>query len=135
LSTIRTGVGMGISLGLLMSVLLWTTASPAQAQTVDECQAKINDLRTATQSANFTGQNAAKDQAGLIGKLGSASTKLNQGKFVDARANLVSFRAKVEDLDQQGKIAHEDAVALIADADDAIACVQDLINAQATSAA
>jgi hypothetical protein len=126
---------MGISLGLLMSVLLWTTASPAQAQTVDECQAKINDLRTATQSANFTGQNAAKDQAGLIGKLGSASTKLNQGKFVDARANLVSFRAKVEDLDQQGKIAHEDAVALIADADDAIACVQDLINAQATSAA
>jgi hypothetical protein len=71
----------------------------------------------------------------LIGKLGSASTKLNQGKFVDARANLVSFRAKVEDLDQQGKIAHEDAVALIADADDAIACVQDLIDAQGTSGA
>jgi hypothetical protein len=115
-----------------MSVLLWATASPAQAQTVDgECQAEINDLRTATQSATFTGQNAAKDQAGLIGKLNSASTKLNQGKFSDARANLVSFRAKVEDLDQQGKIDHEDAVALIADADEVIAC----IDAQATPAA
>jgi hypothetical protein len=126
---------MGILLGLLMSVLLWATASPAQAQTLGECQAKINDLRTATLSANFTGQNAAKDQAGIIGKLDSANAKLSQGKFLDARTNLERFRAKVEDLDQQGKIDHEDAVALIAGANEAIARVQDLINAQATSAA
>jgi len=126
---------MGILLGLVMSVLLWATAAPAQAQTLGECQAKINDLRTATLSATFTGQNPAKDQAGLIGKLDSANAKLSQGKFLDARTNLESFRAKVEDLDQQGKIDHEDAVALIAGANEAIACVQDLINAQATSAA
>jgi hypothetical protein len=47
----------------------------------------------------------------------------------------VSLGAKVEALDQQGKIAHEDAAALIAGADEAIACVQGLIDAQAASAA
>jgi len=126
---------MGILFGLVMSVLLWATASPAQAQTVKECQAKIRDLRTATLSATFTGQNAMKDQAGLIGKLDSASTKLDQRKFQDALANLQSFRAKVEDLDRQGKIAPADAQTLLAGVNEAIACVQDLIDAQATSAA
>jgi hypothetical protein len=118
---------MGVLLGLVMSVLLWVAAQPAQAQTVDECQAEIAALRTQTENTTFIGQNADKDEAGLIGKLDSASAKLSQGKFLDARANLQSFRAKVEALDQQGKIAHEDAVALIAGADEAIACVQGLI--------
>jgi len=118
-----------------MSVLLWAAASPAHAQTVDECQPDIAALKVQTQNATFIGQNAAKDQAGLVGKLDSASAKLSQGKFQDALANLQSFRAKVVSLDQRGKIAHQDAVNLIAGADQAIACVQDLIDAQATSAA
>ena len=71
----------------------------------------------------------------MIGKLDSASAKVSQGKFADALANLQSFRAKVVALDQQGKIAHEDALTLIAGADEAIACVQSLIDAQATSTA
>ncbi|MDQ3863956.1 MAG: hypothetical protein M3317_10720 [Actinomycetota bacterium] len=133
MSTVRTGVGMGILLGLVLSALLWITAQPAQAQTVDECQADIAALRVQTQNAHFIGQNAAKDQAGLIGKLDSASSKLEEGKFTDALANLQSFRAKVVALDEQGKIAHEDAVVLLAGVDEAIACVQGLINAQATS--
>ena len=136
MSTVRTGVGAGILLGLAMSVLLWAwAASPAHAQTVDECQADIAALKVQTQNATFTGQNAAKDRAGLIGKLDSASAKLNQGKFQDALANLQSFRAKVVALDQQGKIVHQDAENLVAGADDAIACVQDLTDAQSAAAA
>ncbi len=123
MSTTRTGVGVGVLLGLLMSMLLWVAAEPAQAQSVDECQTDIAALRVQTENATFIGQNAAKDVAGLIGKLDSASTKLDQGKFQDALANLQSFRAKVVALDQQGKIAHEDALVLIAGADEAIACV------------
>ena len=135
MSKVRTGVGMSILLGLVLSALLWVAAQPAHAQTVDECQADIAALKVETQNATFMGQNAAKDQAGLIGKLDSASAKLDQGKLQDALANLQSFRAKVVALDQQGKIAHEDALTLIAGADEAIACVQSLIDAQATSTA
>ena len=135
MSKVRTGVGMSILLGLVLSALLWVAAQPAHAQTVDECQADIAALKVETQNATFIGQNAAKDQAGLIGKLESASAKVSQGKFADALANLQSFRAKVVALDQQGKIAHEDALTLIAGADETIACVQSLIDAQATSAA
>ena len=135
MSTVRTGVGMGILLGLVLSALLWVAVQPAHAQNVDECQADIAALKVQTQNATFIGQNAAKDQASLIGKLDSASAKLSQGKFQDALANLQSFRAKVVALDQQGKIDHEDALALIAGADEAIACVQGLIDAQASPAA
>jgi hypothetical protein len=126
---------MGILLGLVLSALLWVAAQPAHAQTVDECQAEIAELKVQTQNTTFIGQSAAKDQAGLIGKLDSASAKLGQGKFQDALANLQSFRAKVVALDQQGKIADEDASTLIAGADEAIACVQGLIDAQTTSTA
>ena len=135
MATVRTSIGMGILLGIVLSALLWIAAQPAQAQTVEECQTDIASLKAQTQNATFIGQNAAKDQAGLIGKLDSASTKLSQGKFQDALANLQSFRAKVVALDQQGKIDHEDAAALIAGADESIACVQGLIDAQATAAA
>jgi hypothetical protein len=135
MSMVRTGVGVSILLGLVLSALLWFTAQPAQAQTVDECQADIAALRVQTQSATFTGQNAVKDQAGLVGKLDSASAKLSQGKFTDALANLQSFRTRVVTLDQQGKISHTDALALIVSADEAIACVQGLIDAQAAPTA
>jgi hypothetical protein len=133
--TVRTGVSMGILLGIVLSALLGVAAQPAQAQTVDECQADIAVLRTQTQSATFVGQNSVKDQAGLIGKLDSASTKLSQGKFQDALANLQSFRARVVALEQQGKILDSDASTLVAGADEAIACVQGLIEAQAARAA
>ena len=135
MSTVRTGIGMGLLLGLVLSALMWVGVQPAHAQSVDECQADIAALKVQTQNATFIGQNAAKDQAGLIGKLDSASAKLSQGKFQDALANLQSFRARVDTLDQQGKIDHEDALALIAGAYETIACVQGLIDAQATPAA
>jgi hypothetical protein len=130
MSTVKTGVGVGILLGIVLSALLWVAAQPAYAQSVDECQADIAALRAQTLSTTFAGQNAARDQAGLVGKLDSASAKLSQGKFQDALANLQSFRAKVVTLEQQGKISPQDAAALITGADEAIACVQGLIDAQ-----
>ena len=114
---------------------MWVAAQPAHAQTIDECQADIAALRAQTKDVTFIGQNAAKDQAGLVGKLDSASTKLSQGKFADALANLQSFRARIVTLDQQDKISHADATALITGADETLACVQGLIDAQATPTA
>jgi hypothetical protein len=132
MSITRTGVGMAILLALVLSAVLWVNAQPVHAQSSTECQAKIDALREATSTAEF---NTLKDQAGLIGKLDSASAKLSQGKFVDARANLMSFRDKVSTLAAQGKLDQEDASNLNALADEAIGCVQDLIDTQASPTA
>jgi hypothetical protein len=132
MSITRTGVGMAILLALVLSAVLWVNAQPVHAQSSTECQAKIDALREATSTAEF---NTPKDQAGLIGKLDSASAKLSQGKFVDARANLMSFRDKVSTLAAQGKLDQEDASNLNALADEAIGCVQDLIDTQASPTA
>ena len=126
MSTVRTGVGMGILLGLLMSVLLWANASPAQAQSVGECQAKINDLQAATQTATFIGQNAEKNRTGLVNKLTNASAKLEEGKNQDAIQKLTDFKTTVSTLNAQGKIAPADAQTLLTGADDVIACIRGL---------
>ena len=111
----------------LVALMLLAAAAPAGATTsAADCQAKIAALRTATLGATFTGQNAAKDQAGLVGKLDSAAAKLDQGKVADALQALTQFRNRVIDLDAQAKIRHDDAITLLAGADDAIACVQNL---------
>jgi hypothetical protein len=131
---VRGGIGIGVLVGLTLSALLmWMTTAPAQAQTLEECQTEITGLRDATVAAETFANE--KDQAGLLGKLDSASVKLERGKYEDALANLRIFRAKVVTLDQQGKIEHEDAARLIADADASIACVQGLIETQVISAA
>ena len=82
MSTVRTGVGMGILLGLLMSVFLWATVSPAQAQTSDfqECEVKITSLEEQTASVTFLGQNPDKSEASLLNKLTQASLKLDADK-------------------------------------------------------
>ena len=100
MSITRTSVSRVILLGLVLSALLWVAAQPANAQSADECQADITALSVQTENATFTGQNAAKDEASLIGKLDSASVKLERGKYDDAPANLESFRANVDTLDQ-----------------------------------
>ena len=118
---------------LLASLLL--AGAPAGAATVQDCQAQIDTLRVQTQGATFIGQNATKDQAGLLGKLDAASTALAAGKNADAIQKLTDFRTKVAQLDAQGKIGHEDAVVLIQGADAAIACVQGLQGASVAQAA
>jgi hypothetical protein len=122
-SNVRASIGMGVLLGLTLSALLmWMTAASAQAQTMQECQAKITDLRATTLAAQ-TSTNE-KDWAGLIGKLDSAGAKLSQGKTQDALINLTSFRDKASTLAAQGKLEQAEADALISGADDAIACLE-----------
>ena len=111
----------------VVAASLGIIAASAFAQTAaDECNAQIEALKARTAATTFVGQNAAKDQAGLKGKLESSQSKLAQGKNQDAIANLTSFRDKVATLAAQGKVSQADADALIAGANDAIACVQGL---------
>ena len=114
-----------VALSLLAALV---AVVPVQAaSSVEDCQAHIANLRTATLSATFTGQNAAKDQANLVAKLDSASTKRTEGKEQDALTALTQFRDKVIILDAQGKIAPADAQTLIAGANAAILCTQNVI--------
>jgi predicted negative regulator of RcsB-dependent stress response len=109
---------------VIVALSVLTVVVPARAQTASECQPQITALRQATVSATFTGQNPAKDQVGLIGKLDSATTKVEQGKIADAVQALTQVRDKVVTLQAQGKIDSGDAAVLIAGADDAIACLE-----------
>ena len=70
----------------------------------------------------------------MLGKLESASAKLSQGKTEDALRNLTSFRDKVGTLAAQGKLDQAEADTLIAGANEAITCVEDL-QVQAPAAA
>lgn len=101
-------------------------AAPANAATVEECQAQITSLRQATANATFVGQQAEKNQNGLLGKLAAASADLTIGKNADAIQKLTDFRTKVEQLNTQGKIAPADAATLIAGSDNAILCIQSI---------
>lgn len=113
-----------VAVSVVLSMLL--TAAPAQAATITECQLQIDALRTQTQQATFTGQNAAKDQAVLLNKLDTASAKLAAGKNADAVQKLTDFHDKVTLLDAQGKLNHEDALVLINGANQIVACIQSL---------
>jgi hypothetical protein len=135
-SNVRASIGLGLLLGLTLSLLMWVSASPAQAETtVDECQAKIAALRLETENATtFLGKNAAKDEAGLLLKLDNANAKLVDGKYADASEKLTDFRNTVIALDAGGKVDPVDASELIAGANEAITCV-DGLGAQALTAA
>jgi hypothetical protein len=131
---VRAGIGVGLLLGLTLSLLMWVSASPAQAETVDKCQAKIAALEDATTSASFSGQNAEKNRTGLLTKLDNASVKLAQGKNADAIQKLTNFRDTVAALNTQVKINPDDANTLISGANDAIACITALQTQTPTAA-
>jgi hypothetical protein len=132
-SNVRASIGVGLLVGLILSLLMWVSVSPAQAD-VDECQAKIAELKLQTQSANFFGQNAEKNKAGLLTKLDNASVKLAEGKNADAIQKLTDFRDTVAALNTQGKINPDDANTLIREANDAIACITALDTQTPTAA-
>jgi hypothetical protein len=134
-SNVRASIGVGLLLGLTLSLLMWgLSASPAQAETVGECQAKIDVLRGQTENATFLGQNAEKNRLGLVTKLDNASSKLAEGKNADAIQKLTNFRDTVAALNTQGKIDPEDANTLILGANDAIACITALQTQTPTAA-
>ena len=125
MSNVRANIGVGLFLlGLTLSLLMWgLSASPVQAETLTDCQAKIDVLRGQTVNATFFGQNAEKNRTGLLTKLDNASVKLTEGKNADAIQKLTNFRDTVAVLNAQGKIDPEDASTLILGANDAIACI------------
>src|SRR5919112_6255369 len=95
-SNVRASIGVGLLLGLTLSLLMWVSASPAQAETLTDCQAKIAALRLETDNATtFLGKNAAKDEAGLLLKLDNANEKLGEGKYLDAIDKLTDFKNAV----------------------------------------
>lgn len=98
-----------------------STATNSAALTAAECQAGIDALRADTAEATFIGRNAAKDEAGLVGKLDEASAKLSLAKYADAVRKLGDFETKVASLLAAGKL--ESSVDLIAAAGGARACI------------
>jgi hypothetical protein len=134
-SNARASIGVGLLLGLTLSLLMWgMSASPAQAETLTDCQAKIDVLRGQTQNATFFGQNAEKNRMGLLTKLDDASAKLAEGKNADAIQKLTNFRDTVAALNTQGKINPDDANTLISGANDAIVCITPLETQTPTAA-
>jgi hypothetical protein len=120
---------------LLILVLIVTTlltsgffVSKAHAQTVEDCQALINQTSTDLAGVTIGGNNPEQTRASLQSKLVGASTKLNEGKFQDAIDKLVDFRTSVEKMAvaPKPKISQADAQLLISDANNAIACIQGL---------
>ena len=136
MSNVRGDIGVGLLVGLTLSVLLMLMATaPAQAETLTDCQAEIAALKLETENATtFLGKNAVKDEAGLLLKLDNANAKLVEGKYADASQKLTDFRNTVIALDVGGKVDPVDASELIAGANEAIAYVEGL-GAQALTAA
>ena len=120
---------------LLIFALLLTllsagfSVSIVQAQTVTDCQALIDQTTADLAGVTISGNNAEQTRASLAAKLSDASTKLTEGKYLDAIEKLLDFRASVEKLAMAAKpkISQGDAQVLITDADNAIACIQGLI--------
>ena len=103
--------------------------STAQAQTVSDCQALIDQTASDLAAVTIGGNNPEQTRASLESKLTGASTKLAEGKYLDAIDKLIDFRTSVEKLASapKPKISQADADLLIADANRAIACIEGLI--------
>ena len=116
---------------LLIAVLAsGFVSTSAQAQTVSECQALIDQTRADLAGVqSIGGKDAVQTKANLDAKLVDASAKLAEGKFEAALAKLIDFRTSIENLAAapKPKISQQDAQLLIADANNAIACIQGLI--------
>ena len=100
------------------------TAAPAAATTVQECQAQIADLRAATADdavTAFTSKQAAKEEAGLLAKLGDASAALPK-KPATAIQKLADYRNHTAKITADGKLVS--SADLVGGADAAIACIQ-----------
>lgn len=111
---------------LSLIALLLTLIVPAAWASIADCILAIDTLELQVQASSFFGQNAAKDEAGLLAKLSAAEQKVGVGKFADAIAKLEEFSAKVRTLADSGKLDQADAAVLAEGAQAAIACIKSL---------
>jgi FIMAH domain len=97
----------------------------ASAQTADDCQAQLAQLRadTIAASSSFTNE---KSVTSLVGKLDAASAKLAQGKNADAVQKLVDFQTTLNALAAAGKVDATTAQTLNAEAQGVIDCINSI---------
>jgi hypothetical protein len=120
MSSVRSGMSIGIMLLLILASLLMVLSAPkADAQTA--CQTQLDALEGAINSANFTNE---KDELALLAKLGNAEAKLAVGKSEDAVAKLMDIQSAVARLAEGNKLDPDDARAIDTAAADAIECLQ-----------
>lgn len=123
----------------LAAAVVMFAAVVAHATTVSECQAIIAGLKTKTAAVAISGKSAeTKDRPGMIGKLNEANLKLDQAKFCDAIQKLNDFKVKVNQLAAAGRINQDPTAGttgqeMLADADAAIACINDLVTQSGTT--
>ena len=122
----------GVLLAASLPLTTVVTAAPADAAvaitpiigcSTTSIQQGITDLQNAVTSLQITCKNAATDRANLLGKLSAASTKIVQGKPLDAAAKLRDFVAKIDQLAAAGRISLVEAQALTAAATALINCL------------
>ena len=120
MSSVRSGMSIGIMLMLILSSLLMVLSAPkADAQTA--CETELDALESAINSASFTN---VKDQLNLLTKLSNAEAKLAVGKTQDAVAKITDIQTAVAKLTEGNKLDPDDAQAIDAAAADAIECLQ-----------
>lgn len=89
----------GLTITLLMIFVIICTPI-VRASTVTEALEMIALLRSDTEDAVFTGQNAEQDRAFLLRKLDSAKISLDQARFCKAIKELQDFSSHVEGLNR-----------------------------------
>jgi hypothetical protein len=120
MSSVRSGMSIGIMLMLILSSLLMVLCAPkADAQTA--CQTELDALEGAINSASFTNQ---KDKLNLLTKLSNAEAKLAVGKTQDAVDKITDIQRAVARLAEGNKLDPDDAQAIDTAAADAIECLQ-----------
>ncbi len=96
----------------------------ASAQTAEDCQAQLTQLRADTVAAesSFTNEQSVTN---LVAKLDAASAKLAEGKNADAVEKLVDFQTTLTALATAAKPKVDPATAdaLIAEAQGVIDCI------------
>ena len=100
------------------------TARPVAAQTAAPCSDQFTVLRAHTQDVAIEGGKADKERAGLLKLVDDAQALAEIGKTADAVTKLRNFTVKVDQLEAAGRISHESAAMLRADAAATIACLQ-----------
>jgi hypothetical protein len=120
MSSVRSGMSIGIMLLLILASLLMVLSAPkADAQTA--CQTQLDALEGAINSATFTNK---KDELALLAKLSNAEGKLAVGKTEDAVAKITDIQSAVARLAEGNKLDPDGAGDIDTAAADAIECLQ-----------
>lgn len=104
--------------------------STARADTIADCQNLIDKTAGDLAGVAIGGNHPERTRDSLQSKLDGASTKLSEGKLLDAIAKLVDFNTAVNKMATAAKpkIGSEDAELLVNDANNVIACIQSLLD-------